>query len=105
MWQKLVLVLMAVVVPLGLAARRGWYVGAVAAIVWGALAYMSIRHHSETLRWGRQHPFLDSLFIFPALFLALAYLSTWPMAVCILITVVTGGALVGLGGVLRARRA
>lgn len=105
LWQKLGLVLLAVGIPFGLASKRGWYVGAVAAIVYGTLAYLSVRHWSEMLRWSAQHPFLDSTFVIPFLFLALAYISTLPIAVCILISIVAGGAVIGLGGVVRSRRA
>ncbi len=105
LWQKVALVLLAVSASSGLAIKRGWAVGAAAALVYGALAITSILSWERLKAWSSEHPVLDSALFGPLLFLALAYITSLPTATCILIALVAAAAFAGLTILLRARKA
>ena len=93
---------MAVGLTVALTAKRGWAVGAVAALVYGGLAIATLRW-DRLLGWSARHPLLDSAFFCPLVFLALAYITRLPTATCLAIALAAGAAFVGLRAVLRAR--
>lgn len=95
MWQKVALVLLAVSASSGLAIKRGWAVGAAAALVYGALAITSILSWERLKAWSSEHPVLDSALFGPLLFLALAYITSLPTATCILIALVAAAGVRG----------
>jgi hypothetical protein len=103
MWMRILVVPLSALIALGLASRRGWWVGVVAAIVYGGIAVPMAFAPGGTVTWSRRHPILDGSVLGPVLFLALAYLTTWPVWVCLIIGVV--GVLLGAArGAERARR-
>ncbi len=94
---------MAIGLPMALAAKRGWLVGVVAAVVFGALAVGAFRW-DRLKSWSAEHPVLDSALFGPLLFLALAYITNLSTLGCVAIAAAGGGAALALGGYLRARR-
>jgi hypothetical protein len=93
-WMRLLYVPAFGLAALGIGERRGWIVGAIAAIVYGGLGLACALAPRGLMRWSRAHPVLDNAFLGPFLFLALAYLthlSVWWCAVA--------GVLGSVGGI------
>ncbi len=84
----------------GVAARRGWVVGLVAAVVNGGLGLAMALVPSGVIDWSRRHPRMDGSFFGPLLFLGLAYLTPLPLWVC----VAAGIAGIGFGVLMGVRR-
>jgi hypothetical protein len=103
-WQKVALAVLALGLPVAIAAKRGWLIGVVAAAVYGGMAFACILRWDRVQAWSLRHPLVDSAFIVPVLFLALAYITSLSTALCIVISILAGACLVGLGPVTRARR-
>lgn len=97
-WMRFVFLAVVVAAALGLASRRGWYVGAIAALVYGLIAIPMVVSPRSVADWSRRHPVLDGSVLGPLVFLALAYITQWPLWVCFIIAAAaTGiGALRGL---------
>lgn len=87
-------------VAFGVAGRRGWIVGAIAAIVYGGIGLAMAVAPGGVVAWSRRHPRLDSAVFGPLLFLALAYLTPMSIWICALL----GVAGVGLGVLMGIRR-
>src|SRR3954447_26575298 len=101
-WLRAIIVPLFALLALGLASRRGWFVGVVAALVYGGIALSMAIAPGGTVDWSRRHPILDGSILGPILFLALAYLTHWPLWVCLIIGV--AGLLIGAArGAQRAR--
>lgn len=99
----MVWVIVSVILVIALTAKRGWAVGAVAALVCGGMFFAALRW-DRLLRWSAKHPVLDSALFGPLLFLALAYITNLPTATCFAIALAGGAAFMGLTAVLRSRR-
>ena len=76
-----------------------------AAVVYGSIALATLLAWERTTAWSKRHPLLDSLIIVPLLFLAIAYVTSLSIGLCVLIALLAGLLLVGLSAVLRGRRA
>lgn len=74
--------------------RRGWVVGAVAAIVYGGIGLVGALAPGGLVRWSTAYPAVDNAFLGPLLFLALAYLTHVPVWWC-----AVAGVLGSVGGV------
>lgn len=99
-WVRLVAVPVFALLVLGLASKRGWLVGVIAAIVYGAIALPVAVTPGGLVAWSRRHPVVDGSMMGPLLFLALSYLTSWPIWTCLLVGLV--GVL--LGAILGRRR-
>ncbi|MGI9018951.1 MAG: hypothetical protein ACR2HR_17925 [Euzebya sp.] len=95
LWQKFAFVVLAVLLPLGLADRRGWAVGVIAAIVYGGLGIAFTFYRVPLLRFSADHRLLDAAFVGPLLFLAVAYLTPLSILLCLGIAVLGCLLLVG----------
>lgn len=80
--------------------NRGPVVGAVGLVVFGGMALFTAFGRPDLRAWAQRHPVLDGMLLGPILFLAVAYLSSWPLWVCALF----GVAGVGLGAAVGKRR-
>lgn len=90
-------------VAFGVAGRRGWVVGAIAAFVYGGLGLAMAVAPGGVASWSRRHPRLDGAFLGPLLFPALAYLTPWSIWICAGIGF--AGVAIGVGlGFRRERR-
>lgn len=87
----------------GVAGRRGWVAGMVAAIVYGGMGLAMALAPGGVVAWSRRHPRMDGAFLGPLLFLALAYLTHLSVWICSACGVVGIGIGAGLG-VRRERR-
>jgi hypothetical protein len=85
---------------LGVAARRGWVVGSVAAVSYGGLGLAMAVAPGGVVDWSRRHPRVDGSFFGPLLFLGLAYLTSLPIWAC----VAAGIAGLGFGVLMGIRR-
>lgn len=85
---------------LGVAARRGWVVGSIAAVVYGGLGLAMALAPGGVVDWSRRHPRADGAFFGPLLFLGLAYLTSLSIWIC----AVAGIAGVGFGVLMGIRR-
>lgn len=103
MWMRVLYVPMFALVALGMASRRGWIFGAVAAVVCCGLGLAVALSPSGVSTWSRRHPVLDGSILGPLTFLAVGYFTEWPWWIC-LITGGTGSALGAVLGILRQRR-
>jgi hypothetical protein len=97
---RVVAVLSFALVALGLAGRRGWVVGVVAAILYGLIAVPPAISWTRSVAWSRRHPLTDGAALGPLAFLLLAYVTRWPLWVCVLL----GLAGVGVGVVRGMQR-
>jgi hypothetical protein len=104
-WFRLLSALALTAVAAGLATKRGATVGIIAAVVYGSIALATLLAWERTTAWSKRHPLLDSLIIVPLLFLAIAYVTSLSIGLCVLIALLAGLLLVGLSAVLRGRRA
>lgn len=89
-WEKAVAVVLAVVLPLAVWDQRGAAVGVVAFVVWGGMLLFTAFGHGRVQVWTGRHPAIDAAFIVPLTFLALAYLTSLPLAACAAIGVGAG---------------
>ena len=91
---------------LGLALRRGWLIGTVAAVVYGGAGLAVALSPGGVASWSRNHPRLDGAIFGPLLFLALAFiipsLSAWWCLLAGVMGVFVGIALGGRRDRLRA---
>jgi hypothetical protein len=91
---------------LGLALRRGWLIGAVAAVVYGGVGLAVALSPGGVASWSRNHPRLDGAIFGPLLFHALAFiipsLSAWWCLLAGVMGVFVGIALGGRRDRLRA---
>jgi len=99
-WVRLLAVPAFALSALGLASKRGWLVGVIAAIVYGSIALPMAVAPGGLIAWSRRHPIVDGSIFGPLLFLALAYITSWPIWLCLLVGLV--GVL--LGAILGRRR-
>jgi hypothetical protein len=105
LWEKAVLLLLAVAVPIWLGSERGVAVGVIAGAAYGALFVLASFRHRQLVEWSQAHPYLDLLWLPPLAFVAVAGLSDWPLGLCVAVAL-AGSALVGAVAVgLRRRRA
>ena len=64
--------------------RRGWMVGAVAAVVYGGMYLASALSPAGFVSWSRNHPKSDGAFLGPLLFLTLAVITNLSLWWCLL---------------------
>jgi hypothetical protein len=102
-WVRLIAVAGVALVALGLAVRRGWAVGLLAALVYGAMALLMALAPSSVGSWSRRHPIVDGAMFGPLVLLALAYLTRWPFWLCATVGVI-GAVIGGLRGLQRGWR-
>lgn len=101
-WMRVVLVPLVASLMLAVTFKRGWLIGVVALIVYGGLGLGMAFAPKAVLAWERRHPVLDGMIFGPFVFLALAYITSWSLWVCLLLGV--AGVLLGAAqGIRRAR--
>jgi hypothetical protein len=104
-WQKVVSVLLALMVPVAIGAKRGWVIGVAAAVVYGAMLLGgSLAWQKRVTSWSARHPVLDSAFIAPLMFFALAYITNLSLALCLAVALATWVVVGGLGAWRRRHR-
>jgi di/tricarboxylate transporter len=91
---KVVAVVLAVALPLALWDKRGAAVGVVAFLVYGGVFLVGTFNHSGLVAWSRRHVALDASLMAPFAFFALAYLTTLPLWLCVLIALAVGAMFV-----------
>lgn len=79
-----------ILLSVDLAFKRGPVVGAMAAVVYGAMALSVIFAWDHMVAWPRRHPHLDNLLFFPLAFLALALITNLVAYLCALIALGLG---------------
>jgi hypothetical protein len=84
----------------GVTQHRGWVLGLVAAVVYGAMGLAVAVNPGRVTRWSREHPEVDGAILGPLVLLALAVLTSWSVWWCLLIA---GGSMI-LGASLGRRR-
>lgn len=99
-WVRVIAPIALAFVAFGLAAKRGVLVGVVAAVVYGLLTIPVAVSPQTIISWSRQHPVLDGSVLGPLVFLMLAYITSWPLWVCVTV----GLACVVVGAMLGMRR-
>ena len=104
LWFRLLGVVTLTAAAAGLGLERGLAVGIIAAVVYGSIALATFVAWQRTTAWSLQHPVLDSLFIVPLVFLAVAYLSDLSTGGCVAATAVAGALLAGPTAVRRRWR-
>ncbi|MDQ2956230.1 MAG: hypothetical protein M3Y42_04620 [Actinomycetota bacterium] len=87
-------------VAFGVAGKRGWVVGAIAAVVYGGLGLAMALAPGGVVAWSRRHPRMDGSVFGPLLFLALAYLTSIAIWICAAVGVVG----IGFGVLMGMRR-
>lgn len=93
MWVRAFALVLPVVAALGLAAKRGVAIGVVAGLVYALIALPMAVSPQAVAGWSRRHPALDGAILGPLVFLAIAYITPWPLWVCVGIGLV--GVLLG----------
>ena len=93
-WMRVVLVVLAVLLPLALWDERGAAVGVAAFIVYGGLFLVGAFNPKAIDQWGRRHAVLDAALIVPLTFFAVAYLTDVALAVCAAIALAVGAVFV-----------
>lgn len=81
--------------------KRGPVVGAIAVVVYGAMAVIFLLAWDQMVAWCRSHPHLRDLIFYPLAFLALAYFTDLDAYICLLIAVAAGLVLDGSAYLLR----
>ena len=82
--------------------RRGWVIGAVAAVVYGGIGLAMALSPGGTVSWSKNHHKLDGSLLGPLLFLALALITNLSVWWCLLGGVL--GACVGIALSVRRDR-
>ena len=85
--------ILVVLLAFGLASKRGAAVGVAAGVVYALLFVPMLLSSSAVIGWSRRHPGLDGAILGPLVFLCLAYITSWPLWVCLVIGV--AGTLLG----------
>jgi hypothetical protein len=102
MWVRVVLVPLVASLILAVISKRGWLIGVVALIVYGGVGLGMAIAPKTVVAWERRHPVIDGMIFGPLVFLAVAYVTSWSLWVCLLLGV--AGVLVGAAqGIRRAR--
>ncbi|GAB3074451.1 hypothetical protein GCM10027080_17560 [Pedococcus soli] len=104
-WYRWLGVLVGLAPAVGIASKRGWAVGGLAAVLYGGLALLFALRPEGVRSWSRRHPTLDRAFLGPLVLFAVAYFTSLPLWLCVLIGVVGSGLGIALGGYLERRRA
>lgn len=102
LWVRILGPMSIVLLVLGMASKRGWLVSIIAAIVYGLMAATVAVSPRKLFTWSKGHPVFDGAIAGPLFFLAAAYLTSWPIWVCLLIGL--AGVLLGAGAGLRRSR-
>lgn len=93
-WRKVVAVVMTILLPVELGAKRGVLVGLLAFLVYGGVFAHGTFNHQRTLAWSRRHPAMDASLIIPLTFLGVAFLTSLSLWLCLLIAIAAGGVLI-----------
>jgi hypothetical protein len=101
---RVVWIILPLLLAFGLAGKRGLAVGLFAALVYGLVGIGCAFNARRMAMWSRTHPVLDSAFIIPFAFLALAYLTNVALVLCGVYCVGLGALSMALSAVFRRRR-
>lgn len=87
-WMRIVLMVVMLVVPIAVGRRRGVAVGVVTAAIYAPIVIAAVVKWDRVPLWSRCHPELDAACLGPLVFVLLAYVTTWHIAICVAIGLV-----------------